>query len=442
MKPNGSYVTGNDPADTSKPIGPDFVSRWMAHLAGRVGTAAAGGVRLWALDNEPFLWNSTHHDVHPAGVSYDELWAKTTSIARRDQGARPEREGPRSRGLGLVRVFLFRRRRLLTGSGSCRARGRGLPPVVPRPGEGVGNRAREPPPRLPRRPLLPSGLRRRPHERRVGRDVRPPAENAQEPVRPDVPRRVVDRHGRRPGRVPDPADEGVDRGALPRHEARDQRVQLGLGRRDQRRPRAGRGARDLRTRGRGPRHAVGRARRELEDRGRVPPLPQLRRGGSRGERRQRARHERERGRRRRVRRPGRRRRKHALHPPLQQGHGAADDRGQRRGRPDAVRPPSGDSRRPHAWPPPEARRRRPERSRSTSPPGPRRSRSRRSPPRRPLRPPARRSTRRRRAASSTRATRAGRSEARLSPPESGATSSSRARAASPRPRSPSRRTSP
>ena len=81
VKPNGSYVTGNDPADTSKPIGPDFVSRWMAHIAGRVGTAAAGGVRLWALDNEPFLWNSTHHDVHPAGVSYDELWAKTTSIA-------------------------------------------------------------------------------------------------------------------------------------------------------------------------------------------------------------------------------------------------------------------------------------------------------------------------------------------------------------------------
>ena len=81
VKPNGSYVTVNDPADTSKPIGPDFVTRWMAHLAGRVGTAAAGGVRLWALDNEPFLWNSTHHDVHPAGVGYDEIWAKTTSIA-------------------------------------------------------------------------------------------------------------------------------------------------------------------------------------------------------------------------------------------------------------------------------------------------------------------------------------------------------------------------
>ena len=81
VKPDHTNVTGNDPADTSKPITADFVTRWMAHLAARVGTAAAGGVRLWALDNEPFLWNSTHHDVHPAAVSYDELWAKTSTIA-------------------------------------------------------------------------------------------------------------------------------------------------------------------------------------------------------------------------------------------------------------------------------------------------------------------------------------------------------------------------
>ena len=80
VKPSGSYVTGNDPADTSKAIDATFVTRWMAHLAGRVGTAAAGGVRLWALDNEPMLWNSTHRDVHPAGTTYDELWSKTVAV--------------------------------------------------------------------------------------------------------------------------------------------------------------------------------------------------------------------------------------------------------------------------------------------------------------------------------------------------------------------------
>jgi hypothetical protein len=80
VKPDGSHVTGNDPADTSKPIDATFVTRWMAHLAGRVGNAAAGGVRLWALDNEPMLWNSTQRDVHPAGTTYDELWSKTAAV--------------------------------------------------------------------------------------------------------------------------------------------------------------------------------------------------------------------------------------------------------------------------------------------------------------------------------------------------------------------------
>ena len=49
----------------------------MAHIAGRVGAAGAGGVRFFALDNEPDLWNSTHRDVHPAPLSYDEIWQRT-----------------------------------------------------------------------------------------------------------------------------------------------------------------------------------------------------------------------------------------------------------------------------------------------------------------------------------------------------------------------------
>jgi hypothetical protein len=80
VKTNATNVTGNDPTDTSKTIDATFVTRWMAHLAGRTGTAAAGGMRLWALDNEPMLWNSTHRDVHPAGTTYDELWSKTAAV--------------------------------------------------------------------------------------------------------------------------------------------------------------------------------------------------------------------------------------------------------------------------------------------------------------------------------------------------------------------------
>jgi hypothetical protein len=88
---NGTPIAGNDPHDTSRAIGPSFVTGWMAHLAARTGTAGNGGVRLYELDNEPALWNSTHRDVHPAPLSYDEQWQRTrdyaAAIKAQDAGA-------------------------------------------------------------------------------------------------------------------------------------------------------------------------------------------------------------------------------------------------------------------------------------------------------------------------------------------------------------------
>jgi hypothetical protein len=78
---DGTPITGNDPTDTSRAIDPSFVTGWMAHNAQRTGTAAAGGVRFYALDNEPALWNSTHRDVHPNGLTYDEQWQRTSAYA-------------------------------------------------------------------------------------------------------------------------------------------------------------------------------------------------------------------------------------------------------------------------------------------------------------------------------------------------------------------------
>jgi len=82
-------IVGNDPTDTSKAVTPAYVSSWMQHVASRVGTAAAGGVRYWAVDNEPMLWNSTHRDVHPDPVTYDELWSRTLETALAIKGADP-----------------------------------------------------------------------------------------------------------------------------------------------------------------------------------------------------------------------------------------------------------------------------------------------------------------------------------------------------------------
>lgn len=81
IKTNGTNITGNDPTDTSLAIMPSFVQEWINHLKGQFGAAGSGGVRFYNLDNEPMLWNSTHRDVHPAPLSYDELRDRTYQYA-------------------------------------------------------------------------------------------------------------------------------------------------------------------------------------------------------------------------------------------------------------------------------------------------------------------------------------------------------------------------
>ncbi len=49
-----------------------FQDEWIAHLVNRFGPADAGGVRFYAIDNEPDLWSSTHTDVHPVEPDYNE----------------------------------------------------------------------------------------------------------------------------------------------------------------------------------------------------------------------------------------------------------------------------------------------------------------------------------------------------------------------------------
>jgi hypothetical protein len=90
LRANGTAITGNDPRDTSRPIDPSFVTSWMAHLAARTGSAGNGGVRLYELDNEPALWNSTHRDVHPQPLTYDEQWQRTRDYAAAIKAQAPD----------------------------------------------------------------------------------------------------------------------------------------------------------------------------------------------------------------------------------------------------------------------------------------------------------------------------------------------------------------
>lgn len=83
-------IVGNDVADTSIANEPADDAAWIAHLRQAFGTAANGGVKLFALDNELMLWNSTHRDVHPLAVGYDEAWTTTSSYAAAIKQAEPD----------------------------------------------------------------------------------------------------------------------------------------------------------------------------------------------------------------------------------------------------------------------------------------------------------------------------------------------------------------
>jgi len=78
----GSTQLSADPSRTSISVGADFDRDMVASLVSRYGTAAQGGVKFYALDNEPVLWNSTHRDVHPDPLTSDELWNKSQATAQ------------------------------------------------------------------------------------------------------------------------------------------------------------------------------------------------------------------------------------------------------------------------------------------------------------------------------------------------------------------------
>jgi len=50
-----------------------YQDEWVHHLKTVFGDGAHGGVQFYAMDNEPDLWDSTHTDVHPARMGYDDV---------------------------------------------------------------------------------------------------------------------------------------------------------------------------------------------------------------------------------------------------------------------------------------------------------------------------------------------------------------------------------
>jgi len=78
----GAPISG-DPTNTSKAATPAFAAAWLTHLQ------PLPGKRYFSLDNEINLWSSTHRDLHPAAVTYDEVWQRTLDYAPALKAADP-----------------------------------------------------------------------------------------------------------------------------------------------------------------------------------------------------------------------------------------------------------------------------------------------------------------------------------------------------------------
>ncbi len=100
VRPDGSQITGNDPADAHSPADEAFQLGLVRSLTQQFGTAGAGGVRYYILDNEHSIWHSTHRDVHPQGAGMDEVFDAMRRYAGMVRAADPSAQivGPEEWG--------------------------------------------------------------------------------------------------------------------------------------------------------------------------------------------------------------------------------------------------------------------------------------------------------------------------------------------------------
>ncbi len=91
VRPDGKTpIPPGDPTRTSVKMGPDEIGQWVATIRQSEAKRGRHVVYEYILDNEPALWNSTHRDVHPEPVTYDELLERTLAYGTAIRKADPE----------------------------------------------------------------------------------------------------------------------------------------------------------------------------------------------------------------------------------------------------------------------------------------------------------------------------------------------------------------
>ncbi|MFO0666200.1 MAG: glycoside hydrolase family 44 protein [Polyangiaceae bacterium] len=86
---SGRAVDPPPPTQTSVAFTPASAEKLVGLVAAVEKSAGARSTKIYILDNEPGLWNSTHRDVHPEPMTYDELIDKTIKFSEAIRRADP-----------------------------------------------------------------------------------------------------------------------------------------------------------------------------------------------------------------------------------------------------------------------------------------------------------------------------------------------------------------
>ncbi|OGQ84833.1 MAG: hypothetical protein A2289_11100 [Deltaproteobacteria bacterium RIFOXYA12_FULL_58_15] len=90
MTTRDEKIAAGDPTRTSVVMSPADIGEWVREIRELDKREGARHVSMYVLDNEPELWNSTHRDVHPDPVGYDELLRRTIEYGTAIRKADPQ----------------------------------------------------------------------------------------------------------------------------------------------------------------------------------------------------------------------------------------------------------------------------------------------------------------------------------------------------------------
>lgn len=90
VAPPGAKLAPGPPTRTSIAAPPEWIKRWIVAIRADDAKAGKRSVAEYILDNEPMLWNTTHRDVRPDPLGYDELLDRTIQYGTAIREADPD----------------------------------------------------------------------------------------------------------------------------------------------------------------------------------------------------------------------------------------------------------------------------------------------------------------------------------------------------------------